>query len=366
MAYKGRFAANKKKGSAKKIVLITISVFLVLVIGIGIAAVSYWYKTLGQINQVDDVQNTMSSEEQQQALEQFEQEFGMTEPVDATDPTDALVENPDEYIDNTPNIINILLVGQDMRPGQTWKLSDSMILCTVNLEKKTLVMTSFLRDMYVKLPNYDGYVCGYNRINCAYSLGWVKNGTRGSMEMLNMCLLENFGIQVDHNVEVDFTGFEQIVDAMGGVDIHLESYEAGHLNNNNGWALKSGVNHLDGEQALAYARIRKIDNDFYRTNRQRTVINALLDKCRSLSIPELNNLLNTVLPMITTNMDSNQITSYALKILPILPELQVVSQAIPAEGTYHYANKGTEEAPLDVIVPDLEANREILRQTIGG
>ena len=366
MAYKGRFAAKKKKGGAKKAVLITISVFLVLVIGIGIAGVSYWYKTLGQINQAEGLESTMSTEEQQQVLDQFEQEFGMTQPVDDTEPTDALIENEEDYISNTPKIINVLLVGQDMRPGQTWKLSDSMILCTVNLETKTLVMTSFLRDMYVKLPNYDGYVCGYNRINCAYSLGWVKNGTRGSMEMLNMCLLENFGVQVDHYIEVDFSGFAQIVDAMGGVDIELKGFEASHLNDWYGWALKAGENHLNGEQALGYARIRKTDNDFYRTNRQRTVINALLDKCRSLSIPELNNLLNTVLPMITTNMDSNQITSYALEVLPILPELQVISQAIPAEGTYRYANKGTEEAPLDVIVPDLEANREILRQTIGG
>jgi len=366
MAYKGHFAAKKKKTGLKKTLLITISVFLVLVIGVGIAAVSYWYKTLGQINQAEGLESTLSKEEQEQVMQQFEQEFGMTEPVDATDPTDVLVENPEDYISNTPNVINILLVGQDQRPGQTWKLSDSMILCTVNLEKKTLVMTSFLRDMYVKLPDYDGYVCGYNRINCAYSLGWVKNGTRGSMEMLNMCLLENFGVQVDHNVEVDFAGFEQIVDAMGGVDIELEGFEANHLNNKYGWSLKSGVNHLNGEEALGYARIRKTDNDFYRTNRQRTVLNALLDKCRSLSIPELNNLLNTVLPMITTDMNSNQITSYALEILPILADLQVTTQAIPAEGTYRYANKGTEENPLDVIVPDLEANREILRQTIGG
>lgn len=366
MAYKGRFAAKKKKSGAKKVVLITISVFLLLVIGVGVAAVTYWYKTLGQINQAEGLESTMSTEEQQQVLDQFEQEFAVTEPVDDTEPTDALVEDEDDFISNTPKIINVLLVGQDMRPGQTWKLSDTMILCTVNLETKTLVMTSFLRDMYVKLPNYDGYVCGYNRLNCAYSLGWVKNGTRGSMEMLNMCLLENFGVQVDHNIEVDFNGFSQIVETMGGVEIELEGYEASHLNQSFGWALKSGVNHLNGEQALAYARIRKTDNDFYRANRQRTVINALLDKCRTLSISELNKLLNTVLPMITTNMDSNQITSYALEILPILPELQVVSQTIPADGTYRYANKGTAENPLDVIVPDLEANREILRQTIGG
>lgn len=368
MSYKGHFAAQKKTTAWKKITAIVIAVVLLLVLAAGIFAVSYWYNTIGKMQQAGSQDSTLSSEDQ--ARLESEINIDNDNAVDSTDPTDSLVENPDEYIKKTPNVINILLVGQDMRKGQTWKLSDSMILCTINQEKKSLTMTSFLRDMYVKLPNYNGdgknHKCGYNRINTCYSLGYSWNGTIGAMEMLDQCLLENFGVQVDYNIEVDFTAFEKIVDIMGGVDIELTKAEARHLNKTTNWGLKEGVNHLNGEQALAYARIRKIDNDFYRTNRQRTVMNVLIEKCRSLSILELNELLQTVLPMITTDMDSSVITEYALDLLPLISDLTVTSQAIPAEDTYYYANKGTEEEPMEVIIPNLEKNRQILKDTIGG
>lgn len=368
MSYKGHFAAPKKAMTWKKVTVIVVAVILLLVLAAGIFAVSYWYSTIGKMQQAGGLDTTLSSEDQ--ARLESELAINNDNAVDSTDPTDKLVDDPDEYIPKTPNIINILLVGQDMRKGQSWKLSDSMILCTINQEKKSLTMTSFLRDMYVKLPNYNGdgkdHKCGYNRINNCYSLGYSWNGTIGAMEMLDQCLLENFGVQVDYNVEVDFTAFEKIVDIMGGVDIELTKAEANHLNKNTNWGLTEGVNHLDGEQALSYARIRKIDNDFYRTNRQRTVMNVLIEKCKSLSILELNELLQTLLPMITTDMDSSVITEYAFELLPLLSGLEVSSQAIPAEGTYYYANKGTEEEPMEVIIPNLEENRQILKDTIGG
>lgn len=388
MSYKGRYVAKKKpvvgrKSSAaeaplfrevpvvkeksrswKKPVLIVLLVILLLLLLVGTAVVVYWYNTIGKINLASNKDATFSAE--QQASIENALTIDHDNAVDSTNPTDELVDDPDEYIKKTPKVINILLVGQDMRDGQTWKLSDSMILFTINQEEKTLTMTSFLRDMYVKLPNYAGHTCGYNRINTCYSLGYSWNGTIGAMEMLDQCLLENFGVQVDYNVEIDFVAFEKIVDIMGGVDIELTRAEANHMNKSTNWGLSEGVNHLNGEQALAYARIRKIDNDFYRTNRQRTVINVLIEKCRGLSLGELNELLQTILPMVTTDMDSSVITEYALDLLPLIPELEVTSQAIPAEGTYYYANKGTEEEPLEVIVPNLEKNRQILADTIGG
>ncbi len=365
MNYKGRFA-KKCVFSGKKLAWIVLGVVLVLILGVVIAGIIYWNSMLDRINSAETLETTLSQQELDALVSSMEQEFNDDDVVDSTEPTDKLVQDPEEFVSNTEKIINILLVGQDMRKGQTWKLSDSMILCTVNLEEKTLVMTSFMRDMYVKLPDYDGYKCGYNRINNCYSLGYAKNGTKGAMEMLDMCLLENFGVQVDHNIEVDFIAFEKIVDLMDGIDIELTGAEASHLNKNEGWALKKGVNHLNGEQALAYARIRKIDSDFERTNRQRKVLSILLDKCRTMNLSQLNALMDTVLPLVTTDMDNPQITSYALAILPILTDLKVTSQRIPADGAYSGANKGTQENPKHVLVPDLEANRQLLRDTIGG
>ena len=121
------------------------------------------------------------------------------------------------------------------------------------------------------------------------------------------------------------------------------------------------MNHLNGEQALDYSRIRKLDNDFGRTNRQRTVLLALLNKARSMSLKDVSGLITTVFPMLTTDMSNGDMLEVAAKIVPILPELQVTSQYIPAEGTYTYASiRG-----MSVLVPDLEVNRQILKDTIG-
>lgn len=357
---------NTQKGRDwKKPLLITLCVVVVLAVGLVAAGAAYWYRTIGLINQVQEPETTLSPEEQSEALEEI-----LGETLDITEPTDPLVEDPEEYISNTPNIINILLIGQDSRGSHNSKLSDTMILCTINREEKTLVLTSFLRDLYVKMPSYGGSSYGANRLNVAYSLGWLYHGEGAGMEMLDQCLLENFGVQVDHNIEVDFVAFEQIVDLLGGVDIELTEREAYHLSYNNEsgmvWSLQEGMNHLNGLQALEYARIRKLDSDFQRTNRQRNVITALLEQSRDMTFAEFDTLLKTVLPLLTTDMDSQQITEYAWAVLPLLPELQVVSQAIPQDTQYHFADVGTEDAPMSVIVPHLEEIREFLRQTIGG
>jgi len=120
------------------------------------------------------------------------------------------------------------------------------------------------------------------------------------------------------------------------------------------------VNHLNGAEALAYSRIRYIGTDFGRTNRQRTVLSALLDKCRGLGITELHNLLEQVLPLITTDMSNGDIIDYALTCFPLISDITIKTQYIPAEGTYQFASiRG-----MSVILPDLEANRKLLQETL--
>lgn len=339
---------SKKIGT--KVLLSVLVAVLTLILTAGIIATVIGKSMLGEINTVNyETEPTKSQDDIQNILDELNQGFTQgTEPDAYTTPLE-----PAPTIPMEGKTYNILIVGQDQRNKGEAKLSDTMILCTINVEKKTLIMTSFLRDMYVKLPNYNGMVCGHNRINVNYALG--------GMGMLDQCLLENFGIKVDHNIEVDFSAFKKIVDLMEGIDVELTKAECQYMNaNNTGKVYYAGMNHLNGEEALVYARIRKIDNDFYRTNRQRTVLNKLLEKCKTRSVGQLYELMKTVLPMITTDMQEGDILGYAAEILPIVSELQVVTQHIPAEGTYTYDNKGTEENPMYVIIPDIEANRKIL------
>lgn len=263
------------------------------------------------------------------------------------DPTDVTwATEPAELIEGK-QLIQILLIGQDRRSGEGRQRSDAMILCSVNKRTGTVTLTSFLRDLYVQIPGYQD-----NRLNAAYALG--------GMELLNETLALNFGVQVDGNIEVDFSQFEQIIDMMGGVEIKLTEEEANHINANEGTTLSQGWNLLDGKAALSYSRIRYIGTDFGRTNRQRTVIASVISKCKAMDLTELHDLLEQILPLITTDMTNGEILSYAIECFTLLSDIRISNQHIPAEGTYQFASiRG-----MSVLVPDLEENRRILREVL--
>lgn len=246
-------------------------------------------------------------------------------------------------------LINILLVGQDRREGETQARADSMILCTFHKESGQLTMTSFLRDLYVPIPGHHD-----NRINASYSIG--------GMDLLRQTLEENFDLHVDGCVEVDFSQFSEIVDRLGGVEIELRQDEAEVINRETGSALSSGVQRLNGSQALTYSRIRSLDadGDFSRTNRQRKVITALLGSYRNVRFSELIPTINTLLPMISTDLNQAQILLYALEVLPALSGAQITSQRVPADGTY------TDQTidGMSVLVADMDTARQLLRESL--
>lgn len=311
----------------------------------GLAAYGY-HNVLGKINRVDGTEETLS----QMEIDAIENETDPPEELAGElEEHDGILDENAELIEKGDHIINILLIGQDRRPGEGRARSDSMVLCTIDTQKKTLVMTSFLRDLYVDIPDWKGRSYQDNRLNACYAFG--------GMGMLDLALEKNFGVQVDHNLEVDFSGFEEIIKIFGGVTIDLTRAEANYL----GGGLKEGANFLNPEQALAYSRIRYLDSDFGRTNRQRNVLTALFNSIKTMNSDQLSKLINNILPMITTDMTNADITGYMVKLIPILPELEITTQYIPASGTY----KSCYVRGMAVLVPDLEANRAILRETLG-
>ena len=334
---------RKKKVGWCGTILILLLILAILIVSL--AAYAY-NNILGKINRVDGSEVTLSQEE----IEAIENETDPPEELtgDLDEHNGVLDENAD-LMEKGDHIINILLIGQDRRPGETRARSDSMILCTIDTKAKTLVMTSFLRDLYVDIPDWNGRTYQDNRLNACYAFG--------GMGMLDLALEKNFGIQVDNNLEVDFSGFEKIINIFGGVTINLTRAEANYL----GGGLKEGTNFLNPEQALAYSRIRYLDSDFGRTNRQRNVLTALFNSMKNMNSDQLSQLINNILPMITTDMTNADITGYMVKLIPILPELEIATQHIPASGTY----KSCYVRGMAVLVPDLEANRAILRETLG-
>ena len=338
----------KKKG-AKKGWLIFLAVFLGLVLAALLVGTYYANSILNRINRFDNtLQETLAHEEVEQLLAETDPEDEEFTGVELDPEQVTLPEAPAEVIEKPDNVVNIMLIGQDRRPGQGRQRSDAMILCTINTDKKTVVLTSFMRDTYVKLPEYNGKKYGSNRLNVPYAVG--------GMEMLDECMLENFGIEIDHNIEVDFSGFEQIVNALGGVDIELTGAEAAWIG-----GVGSGMNRLNGEKALAYSRIRKLDSDFGRTNRQRKVLVAMLERVRNLSLKELLSLTDTIFPMITTDMSNGDIIKYVTDFFPMLLDLQLTTQSAPQDGEYYFGRING----MSVLVPDMEAINTRLKETLG-
>ncbi|MDD5863512.1 MAG: LCP family protein [Firmicutes bacterium] len=330
---------------------VTLLIFLGLVLAALIGGAIYLHQLLGRIHYVDISTTPTLSQEQLDAYLASETE-AETNTAPTMDPEDVPFAEHDIQIGGEgSDIVNILLIGQDRREGEPRSRSDSMILCTFQKSAKKLIMTSFLRDTYVKIPGYRK-----NRLNAAYAAG--------GMPLLNRTLEENFGVHIDGNVEVDFYQFAEIVDLLGGVELELRADEAQWVNRETGSQLKAGIQLLSGSQALAYARIRKLDadGDFSRTNRQRKVITALLERYRNTSLTEALSLLEQILPKITTDMTEKELLGYAVSLFPMLSGMEVLSQHIPAPDTY--VSRRIDN--MAVLVADLDANRKILEDTLGG
>ena len=342
---------KKKLSTGKKVVIVLLSILLLLLL-LMLAAILYVDGMMGLISRHDPSTPTMNEQQMQEYLEANRDTTTPDYTGQEINHEDVTWETVDTSVFDDKDVINILLVGQDLRPGETISRADTMILCSLNVEKKELTMTSFMRDMYVQIPGYYDH-----KMNSAYA--W------GGMDLINSVIKTNFGITVDGNFTVDFDAFETVIDAVGGITIDLTAAEARYLGNwNYGYSgqFQEGENLLNGADALTYARVRSIGNaDFDRTARQRKVMTALFDKAKEMDLLELHDLLETVLPLLTTNMDNAKIWEYVTDVLPMLTSLKMnPGIQIPAEGTYYYA--WVKE--MSVLMPDLEENSRILQEII--
>ena len=337
MSYHGRFEQarqpkrpGKKKGL--KIFLIVIAVILALLLILAGAAYLFLQSKLKKMNIIELPKDTYVYTEPTDEVTR-PLETGEAETTEA--PTEETVHQM-----SADDIINILFVGQAARAGEEETMADSTMLISINTYTKEVTCMSILRDSYVKLPDYKGHTCGRAKFTVCYNLGYQwGGGVAGGMEMTNICLKDNFGIEVDYNVEVSFDSFIKMIDYIDGIDIDLTQAEADYLNKDTLYVkrtIEPGVQRLQGMEALSYARMRKAagdsESDIKRTERQRKVVEALLEKFRYRSIANLNNWIDTLLPMVSTTMTPTDVTMLAAKVLPIFSELKIKGNTVPMEG----------------------------------
>ncbi len=211
---------------------------------------------------------------------------------------------------SSKNVINVLLIGLDEKKGlEKGGRSDTMMLVSLNRKTEKITMVSFYRDswVYFMTPSGQEY---YSKMNGSYFYG----GADCTVETIEKV----FKIEIDHYVTVDFSSFEDIVDAVGGVRVDVQEYEARNMKRE--WNLDCPVGEnvlLNGQQALYFARQRHsdADGDVSRTRRQRQVITAFINSCKGASISQLTDALNKVFKFVRTDLTKNEILSYATRAL---------------------------------------------------
>lgn len=261
----------------------------------------------------------------------------------------------EEYKD-AEKIINVALFGIDATDGSVGR-SDATMVATLDPIHDKLKLTSFMRDSYVYI---DGH--GQDKLNHAYAFG----GPELAIKTLN----ENFGLNIEDFITVNFSSLPIIIDKLDGVDIEITNEELNYINSyisdinskdgtSSPGIYSAGVQHLNGVQALAYSRIRyTAGGDYKRTERQRTVLNALFKKISSTSPASFNSLLNEILPLVQTSLSSTEILSMGTKVLSIGNNLE--QDRFPRD---EYA-QGAMIDGVSYITFDIETTREQVRNYI--
>lgn len=345
---------KKKKGAALRIVVLVLSLVLLL----GGTGLVYYYSLLDSMHfkELDNIpQPTVSNTAESTSV--------------SVTPGGATPLSSD-------NVLNILLFGQDtLASAEDYGRSDTTILLSIDNVNKKLKLTSFQRDTYVNIPGL-----GDDKINAAFTFGGEK---------LSISTIEsNFGIKVDKYATVDFSSFREVIEALGGVDIELTLEEIKYINaqidvnhqTDRTSFLKydetkeKQMMHLDGYQALWYARDRGEENlggnpeysfsgdDWDRTSRQRNLIQTIIKNLReNTSLTDLVGIANKIGPLITTNLKKGDITFLVSNLMTYM-NYDMEEMSLPTLGNWRYGR--TDDGQSVIVIDNWDAVRQDLAKFI--
>lgn len=318
-------AAKKKGGGAKRF----FKTFLVLLLVLALGGFLYFNVLASRLNRSGNVDSATLAGYVQQ-------------------PSGA----PSWSVASDGKVMNILLIGADENEDGKDGRSDSNMLVSVDGTTKQIRLVSFLRDTYLQIPTL-----GKNKLNAAYS----KGGPALTMQTLE----NNYRVNIDKYVSVDFNSFATLIDKIGGLDVPMSAATCEAENENMGSHLKAGTNHLNGKLCLYYARIRHATDefghdDYGRAARQRQIMQLIIQKMKSNPILATKAMYD-FLPYVKTNLDNSEL-AYLVSFLAVSGG-KTQNLQIPAENTF---KDETFKSIGEALVPDLEKNSALLRQFLYG
>ncbi len=358
------YRRQKSVDRAKQIMAIGL-IFVALVVSVG----GFILDKMDLIQYDDEVKNQTQTED----TDLLDEAAAITEEeLKGLQYSSSYPDLPKGEVYRDPDVVNILLLGTDERTTRfnSNARSDSMILVSIHTRNHTVKLASFERGTGV--PILEGEYRGqYDWLTHCFRYG----GADLVMEEIQACYL----LDVSHYVRTNIRAFMKLIDVVGGVDIYLSEAEADYINH---WynykyatnhvremdikdelhAVSVGRNHLTGATAMLYARCRAVDNDFGRMKRQRIVMQAIFNQIKDLSIPELNTMLNTMLPLLQTNFTRGELATLVLEVPNIL-DGEFETMQLPESGTFG-SMTGMEGRSLFAV--DFQKNTDDLKTFLYG
>lgn len=289
----------------KKIIVSVIAIILSIVITLTAVLGIFLYSKVDKMidgNEMDDLDQVY----QDPVFDEIEVDIGSAGFKQAL--IDWATTNNDKKM-SSKNVINVLLIGADSRNGTNTGNTDVMMLLSLNRKTKKITIASFLRDSYLYVNGDNHDYC--TKLNAAFSMGGPD------------CLIEtienNYKIEIDNYVMVNFKTFEKIIDEMGGVEVpKVEQFESDYNVKKHGIPLPVGENvTMNGAEALCFVRNRSCygEGDLRRSENQRIVVNSIMNKVKAASVSDLNKYIDILMPQVMTGFTKGEIISLGTKAI---------------------------------------------------
>ena len=362
----------KKSGmNMKKVFVISLCTVLVIVGVSGGVIYKLGHDLYSNMNYVADEEVNTVETLPENVIEQMEAETAAPGELTGTKVSEEELNSIHDRMSSLANkktvsdedVYNVLLVGAD-RQDQTWNgNSDSMILVSVDKENDRVTMVSLMRDTYVDIPEI-----GYWKLNHAYAMG--------AGPLLCETVTNNYKIEVDRYIAVDYWNLVDIIDTIGGVTLDITAAEAEVMNGyiddmckrqlkidpSEHFVPEGGSIYCDGVQAVAYARNRMVGNsDYQRTERQRYLLQQLLAEVKQMSVAQMTEKMKSILGYVTTNIPETEIWGM-LSEFPDMLQYKIETERIPYDDMYDIISVNNE----GMLVPDWEPTIERLHEFIYG